>query len=665
MTTSLKDFLPGYLAEADEHLSLAKENLLALEERLRAGETHPRAVRELFRSLHTMKGLSAMIGVEPVVEIAHLMEGVFRVLEREGGRLPTTAIETLFAGLSAIEERVGALSAGRPIAKVSDQLLRNLSELSAERSEGVPAAALRGLAPELAAQLSATDLEQLRLAIHKNGRAVRLDFAPSAEQSAAGVNITSVRQRAARAGEIVKVIPTSTEPTPERPSGLVFVLLLATSATDDELAPALDLPRASFSEIRLEEESQTVLSEEPERDAEDGDRLAGGFVRVSVARLDETMERLSALIVDRFKMARAVADLAARGTDVLAISTVLSENSRHLRDLRASIMKTRLVKVEELLRPLPLLVRGAAKATGKNVKLEMSVGGVELDKAVAERLFPSLVHLVRNAVDHAIESPAARLEVGKPPQGTIEIVSRGLASNQLELTIRDDGRGIDRRKVAAKARRKVPLNDADLLDLIALPGLSTRDTATSTSGRGMGMDIVRRIVTGELRGQLSLDTQEGRGTAFTLCVPLSLKIVDAFSLSCAGQRFVVPVTSVDDIVEIDASDMVIPPAPGKAHALRMLRRGETQMPLVSLSLALEMPPLQVARPKAIVVNRAGQKVAFEVDQLHGQHEVVVRPLEDPLVTIFGIAGSTDLGDGKPVLVLDLVALGTRALAEAA
>ena len=459
MTTSLKDFLPGYLAEADEHLSLAKENLLALEERLRAGETHPRAVRELFRSLHTMKGLSAMIGVEPVVEIAHLMEGVFRVLEREGGRLPATAIETLFAGLSAIEERVGALSAGRPIAKVSDQLLRDLSELSAERSEGTSPAALRGLAPDLVAQLSVTDLEQLRLAIHKNGRAVRIDFAPSTEQAAAGVNITSIRQRAARVGEIVKVMPTSIEPTPARPNGLVFVLLLATSATDDELAQALELPRASFSEIGLEEESQTVLYEEPERDTEDGDRLAGGFVRVSVARLDETMERLSALIVDRFKMARAVADLAARGTDVLAISTVLSENSRHLRDLRASIMKTRLVKVDELLRPLPLLVRGAAKATGKNVKLEMNVGGVELDKAVAERLFPALVHLVRNAVDHAIESPAARLEVGKPPQGTIEIVSRGLASNQLELTIRDDGRGIDRRKVAAKARRKVPLTE--------------------------------------------------------------------------------------------------------------------------------------------------------------------------------------------------------------
>lgn len=665
MSTPLEDFLPGYLAEADEHLSLAKENLLALEESLRAGESHPRAVRDLFRSLHTLKGLSAMIGVEPVVEIAHQMEGVFRTLEREGGRLSFPALETLIAGLGAIEERVGALSAGRAVAKAPEGLLRKLAGLTTESAGSATAASFRGLEPALLSQLSAADTEQLRMAIAKHGRAVRIDFAPSAERSAAGTNITSVRQRAAKVGEIVKVIPTSSEPTATRPSGLVFVLLLATPAPDDQLAQALDLPRELLSEITTAPDDDAAIDDAEERAADEGDRLQGGYVRVAVARLDETMDRLAALIVDRFRMSRAVADLALRGADVRALTTVLSENSRHLRDLRASIMKTRLLAMGELLRPLPLLVRGAAKATGKEVKLEMKVAGVELDKAVAERLFPALVHIVRNAVDHAIEHPTTRLETGKSPHGNIFITARTLPSNQLELSIKDDGRGIDRRRVAAKAHRNVPQSDAELLDLIELPGLSTRDAATATSGRGMGMDIVRRIVTGDLRGQLSLDTAEGRGTTFTLCVPLSLKIVDAFSLSCAGQLFVVPVSSVDDILEIEGKDVVMAPAPGRAHALRLLRRAGNQIPLVSLSTALEMSPVARERPKAIVVNRAGQRIAFEVDQLHGQHEVVVRPLEDPLVNVFGISGSTDLGDGRPVLVLDLVALGGRALSEAA
>jgi two-component system chemotaxis sensor kinase CheA len=664
MSTSLKDFLPGYLAEADEHLSLAKENLLALEASLREGETHPRAVRDLFRSLHTLKGLSAMIGVEPVVEIAHQMEGVFRSLERDGGRLSPAALETLIAGLGAIEDRVGALSAGRAVAKAPEALLRNLASLTPEGAGAVSAAPLRGLEPALLAQLSAADVEQIRAAIAKNGRAVRLDFAPSAEQSAAGTNITSVRQRAAKVGEIVKVMPTSTEPTPTRPSGLVFVLLLATASSDDDLTQALGLPRDAFRAVTMAEEESSPLAEELPA-VDEGDRLATGFVRVAVARLDETMERLSALIVDRFKLARAVSDLAAQGTDVRALSTLLSENSRHLRDLRASIMMTRLVTMEELLRPLPLLVRGASKATGKEVKLEMNVAGVELDKAVAERLFPALLHLVRNAVDHAIEHPAARLEAGKSPHGNVVIAARSLANNQLQLSVNDDGRGIDRRRVAAKAHRKVPQSDAELLDLIALPGLSTRDTATATSGRGMGMDIVQRIVALDLRGQLSLRSEEGRGTTFTLCVPLSLKIIDAFSLTCGGQIFVVPVSAVDDILEIQDKDVVLAPAPGRTHALRLLRRAGHQMPLVSLSHALEMRLPGSARAKAIVVNRAGQKIAFEVDQLHGQHEVVVRPLEDPLVSVFGISGSTDLGDGRPVLVLDLVALGGRMLSEAA
>jgi two-component system chemotaxis sensor kinase CheA len=664
MTASLQDFLPGYLAEADEHLSLAKENLLALEEKLRAGETHPRAVRDLFRSLHTLKGLSAMIGVEPVVEIAHQMEGVFRVLEREGGRLSQAAVETLIAGLGAIEERVGALSAGRPVPSVPEPLLRKLSGLTAETSGSISADVLRGLEPALGAQLSAADIEQLRLAINANGRAVRLDFAPSTQKAEAGTNITTLRQRAARLGEIVKVIPTSREPTPEHPGGLVFVVLLASAASDEELVQGLGVPRDALHAITLSDGGEAI-ADLPEPYAEESDRLTGGFVRVSVGRLDETMDRLSLLIIDRFKLARAVKELGAQGADVRTISAVLAENSRHLRDLRASIMKTRLVPMDELLRPLPLLVRGAAKATGKDVKLEMSVAGVELDKAVAERLFPTLVHLVRNAVDHAIEPPGTRLEIGKGPQGTIVIAARSSANHHLELTIEDDGRGIDRRKVAAKAHRRVPQSDADLLDLIALPGLSTRDIATATSGRGMGMDIVRRIITGELRGHLSLKTEEGRGTKFSICVPLSLTIVDAFSLTCAGQVFVVPVSSVDDVLEIEDKDVLLAPAPGRAHAIRLLRRAGHQMPLVSLSHALEMPPTTTAHCKAIVVSRAGEKVAFEVDQLHGQHEVVVRPLEDPLATAFGVSGSTDLGDGRPVLVLDLLALGARALSEAA
>jgi two-component system chemotaxis sensor kinase CheA len=664
MSTSLKDFLPGYLAEADEHLSLAKENLLALEESLRAGESHPRAVRELFRSLHTLKGLSAMIGVEPVVEIAHQMEGVFRTLEREGGRLSPAALETLIAGLGAIEERVGALSAGRIVAKAPEALLRNLAGLTTESTGGGAAAPLQGLEPALLAQLSAADTEQLRMAIAKDGRAVRIDFTPSAERAAAGTNITSVRQRAAKVGEIVKVIPTSSQATATRPSGLVFVLLLATPAPDEDLAQALDLPRELFSNVTTASGDDGAIME-GDGHAEEGDRLQSGYVRVAVARLDETMDRLSALIVDRFRMSRVVADLAAQGADVRALSGVLSENSRHLRDLRASIMKTRLLAMDELLRPLPLLVRGAAKATAKDVKLELKIAGVELDKAVAERLFPALVHIVRNAVDHAIEHPAARLETGKPPHGNVVITARSLPSNQLELTVADDGRGIDRRRVAAKAHRRVPQSDAELLDLIALPGLSTRDTATATSGRGMGMDIVRRIITIDLRGQLALETTEGRGSTFTISVPLSLKIVDAFSLSCGGQLFVVPVSAVDDILELEGKDVVLAPAPGRAHPLRLLRRAGNQIPLVSLSRALEIPPLACERAKAIVVNRAGQKIAFEVDQLHGQHEVVVRPLEDPLVSVFGISGSTDLGDGRPVLVLDLVALGGRALSEAA
>jgi two-component system chemotaxis sensor kinase CheA len=215
----------------------------------------------------------------------------------------------------------------------------------------------------------------------------------------------------------------------------------------------------------------------------------------------------------------------------------------------------------------------------------------------------------------------------------------------------------------------VPATDEQLLELIAMPGLSTRDQASQTSGRGMGMDIVKRTVDA-LGGSLSLQTTPGRGTSFTLRVPLSVTIVDAFSFTTATQTFVAPVAMVEAIIEVDASRVVRAPAPGggRSEARLIERRGEP-MPLVPLDELLELPgqpgglperalPKQALPKKALIVRRHGQPIAYGVERMLGQQEVVVRPLEDPLVQRTGITGSTDLGDGRPTLVLDLVALAT-------
>ncbi|MCY1036960.1 chemotaxis protein CheW, partial [Corallococcus sp. BB11-1] len=329
-----------------------------------------------------------------------------------------------------------------------------------------------------------------------------------------------------------------------------------------------------------------------------------------------------------------------------------------LRDLRSAILRLRMVRVGDVLERLPLLVRGLRRTTGKAVRLELEVGDAELDKAVADRLMPALVHLVRNAVDHALELPEERVSAGKPPEGLVRLGCHARSSGQLEITLRDDGRGVDAKAVAKAANAPVPESVDGLLDLLCRPGLSTRQEATRTSGRGMGMDIVRRIVVEQLGGELRMETRKGAGTTFTLRVPLTVTLVDAIVFECAGLKYAVAVGTVEELIDVDALKVV---RPAGADGLGLVERRGAAVPLVSLERLLERTaPAQAAGPrgtKALIVRQRGEPVAFAVDRLLGQQEIVLRPLEDPLVRVPGVAGATDLGDGQPTLVLDLGALG--------
>ena len=521
-----------------------------------------------------------MVAIEPIVELAHEMESVFRSADRAGGRLSAVAVDVLLQGMRAIEERVRALSTQAPVVAAPRALLEALSNLESDAPARGPTSLL-GLDQEVASKLSGTETEQLVAAASKNLRAVRLRFAPSSELAAGGTNITSVRERIGRCAEIVKVVPRATPPGPTSPSGLVFELLLVTEAPDARLAEMAGLPLEAFTVITAKvEPPQAALDADLHDDVHSG-KARRDFVRVDVARLDETLERLSALIVNRFKITRAVSELSRRGVDVRELSAALIAGGRQLRDLRSSIMRARMVPFSELLQRAPLVVRGAAKATGKKVRLDIVASAAELDKAVAERVFPAIVHIIRNAVDHAIETPETRRALGKSEEGLVEIRCLEHANNQLEITIRDDGNGIGRTNVANRAGVPVPASDAELLELLVRPGLSTSHATTQTSGRGMGMDIVKRIVVEQLGGQLSLRTEEGVGSTFILRIPLSLTIVEAFTLVCGAEVFVVPVAVVDDILELDPASVVGPPVAsvnGRAPARMLMRRGRA-MPL--------------------------------------------------------------------------------------
>jgi two-component system chemotaxis sensor kinase CheA len=649
----LTQFLGGFLVEADEHLRLAGRNTLLVEADLKLGRPSPRAIRDLYRSLHTIKGLAAMVGVEPIVDLAHAMETVLRNADRRGGQLPPSALETLMEGLRSIEHRVAALGRGAAVPEAPRALIDALADAGPLAAAG-PGAASAGLElpPELADKVGESEKVQLA-ATGDDRRAVRIDFVPSPARAAEGLTITRVRERVGALAEIVKVVPLSRPADPGNPGGLLFALLVLTAAPDEALAEAAG---TAAGDVRLLRAARPAALETPVEDPLEDAGGSRGVVRVEVSRLDDALEKLSALVVTRFRLGRAVAELAAAGADVRGLQQIVVENGRQLRDLRGAIMRARMIRASEMLERVPLLVRGLARSTGKEIGLDLDAGKAELDKAVAERVFPAVVHLVRNAIDHGIERPEERERAGKRRTAALRLTCFERSSTQLELTIEDDGRGIDAEALARRAQRAVPASDEALLALLTLPGLSTRDAATTTSGRGMGMNIVKRTVVDALGGESAGRTAPGRGTAFVVRIPLSITIVDAFSFRCGEQPFVVPVSVVEEIVEVDPTEITRAPS-GKGRAeLRMLDHRGAAIPLVKLDGIFHLTAAAAGSRKAIVVRRNGQPFAFEVDQMLGQQEVVVRPLQDPLVRRPGIVGSTDLGNGQPTLVLDLISL---------
>lgn len=649
----LGEFVAGFLAEADDLLSSASASLLAVDVARKSGKTSPRAVREAFRALHTIKGLSSMVGVEPIVALAHQMEALLRRAD-QGTALSGDAVDALLSGVRAIEQRVKALREGKPVPAAQTTLLQRLEsfDVAPTQSEVAPSLQL-DLDPSLLAKLAPMDRDQIAQGVAQGKRAMAAEFAPSPAKAEAGVTITTVREQIKSVAEIVKVLPRAVPGAEGAPAGLSFVLLLLSDVGEAELAA--HIPAAQLSVRPLA--TSLPLPPLPELESDETDVGRGsGLVRVEVARLDEAMDKLSALVVTRYRLSRAVSDLAGQGADVRALSQIVAENARQLRDLRAAVLQVRMVRLADALDRVPLLVRGLARSTQKEVRLTMELGRAEVDKAVADRLFPAVVHLVRNAVDHAIERPEARRAAGKPQEGQLRISCVNRGANQLELVVEDDGRGVDREQVARRAERPVPETDQGLLDLLCLPGLSTRDEADSTSGRGMGMDIVRGIAEGQLGGELSMSTRRGQGTTFTLRVPLTVTIVDAFSFECAGQRFVTPVSAVEEIVEIDPRALTR--APGRGEATLVQRRGEA-LPVLQLSALFHLRE-EAPGTRALVVRRGLEPTGIAVHRMLGQQEVVLRPMTDPLVRVQGVSGATDLGDGKPTLVVDLAAVAASA-----
>ena len=627
MTDFADGFLDAYLAECDEHLATVRHALLALEGSVGKAKPDRRLTEELFRSFHSLKGLAGMVEDRDAELLAHEMEGYLRGIRDGDLRLSTSGIESLIAGTADLERTVAArrTDVDRP------DLSRTLSHLRA--LVGQHASGTTNAAAVDPAELS-PDWECL--------------FEPSPMLIARGVNVDVVRTRLREVGEIVSASPMVTD------EGVRFRFLVAgpfdAVLAQRWLADGMTCHALTIESVAIPE----VPVERP------GEHAARHYVRVDLSKLDELMRMIGDLVILRARLADALLKIEHHVPS--SAWRAVQENAlgieRQLRELREGVMRVRLVPVGEIFRRMPFVVRDLARESGSRIRVELSGQNTEIDKFVVERMMDPVLHLVRNSVSHGLEPADERIAAGKPPEGTIEL--RASASGDLvRIEISDDGRGVDAQRVASRARElglPVPaqLDDAAILDLICSPGFSTRDHSDHASGRGVGMDVVRHTIE-DLGGSVRMESRPGLGTTFFIELPLTLAITDAFIAAIGGEIFAVPQSGVREVIEVEEA------------GVRLLEGGEiavfrgSAMPVIRLSSLLNIPVEPRPRLHAFVVGTGQGAVGLLVDRIIGQREIVVRVSVDPLIQVDGVAGATDLGDGRAVLILDLqtMARGTR------
>lgn len=670
-----------FFESATELLQTLNDDGLQLEK----NPEDPEILREVRRTVHTLKGDSAACGFQELSVLAHLLEDALTAEVAASAKealanVVLMAADTFSSMLSAyrgnmqppagkeLVEQIEALAhnpAARPSYKLQARFAwSEYDELTIanalESGESVFNIAI-SIDPHCPMRAAALQLVRNVLAECGNVLAIVPDQTAVAQQVdvvEALISTTRTREwveRKCRIPSVVAELILEDASRPEQPEHGTDIVAQVTAAVEQEQAE----PPVSAEEV-APPPAQSPASTVAEQPAATFAQIEN-LLRVDAERIDAVLNLVGELIIAKSMLHQAISEfdqrfprnsLKARFADAMAFQ------ARILNDLQKSVMKIRMVPVEHLFRRFPRVVRDVAKSCGKEVDLVITGQDTDLDKSILDMLAEPLAHLVRNAVDHGIESPEERVQAGKPVQGTVRLAAYH-QGNQIVIEVADDGRGIDRDRLVAKAIEKNLLGQADAgsmteqdaLDLIFHPGLSTADQVTSISGRGVGMDVVRTVLD-RLKGNISVRTEEGKGTTFYLRVPLTLAIIKALLFRVGERMYAVPLASVVEITRA---------APGEVHRVDnhdVIRLRDEVLTLVHLQ-GLAKQPAPKEKMFIVVVSLGDRKFGLVVGRMVGEEELVIKALDDQLVATDLVSGASILGDGTVVLILNIAAVVAR------
>lgn len=661
MSMDISDFYQTFFDEADELLADMEQHLLELDPL--APDIEP--LNAIFRAAHSIKGGAATFGFSVLQETTHLLENLLDGARRQEMSLSTEIINLFLETKDIMQEQLDAYKTSQqPDAESFEYICQALRQLALEAQQQQeapaaqpvvqqpvvqPAAAPAAIEGGMRISLNGLKASEIPLMLEELGNLGEVKDPHQTEHSLDVTLLTSASE-----DDISAVLCFVLEPeqisfsTPTQSAPVVAAANSPEAVVAPEPAPA---PVANAAPPAAK--PAAAQAEAPKARAKASESTS---IRVAVEKVDQLINLVGELVITQSMLAQRSGTLDPVNHGDLLNS--MSQLERNARDLQESVMSIRMMPMEYVFSRYPRLVRDLAGKLNKRVELTLQGSSTELDKSLIERIIDPLTHLVRNSLDHGIEEPATRIAAGKSAVGNLVLSAEHQGGN-ICIEVIDDGAGLNREKILAKAASQGlavsdSMSDEEVGMLIFAPGFSTAEQVTDVSGRGVGMDVVKRNIQ-EMGGHVEIRSQAGKGTTIRILLPLTLAILDGMSVKVNDEVFILPLNAVMESLQPQAEDLH--PLAGGERVLQV--RGE-YLPLVELYRVFEVEGAKTDATQGIVVilQSAGRRYALLVDQLIGQHQVVVKNLESNYRKVPGISAATILGDGSVALIVDVSALQT-------
>ncbi|MBW8584297.1 MULTISPECIES: chemotaxis protein CheA [Bacillus] len=663
----MNQYLDVFIDESKEHLQTCNEKLLLLEK----DPADLQLVHDIFRAAHTLKGMSATMGYTDLAHLTHLMENVLDAIRN--GEMPVTSdwLDVLFEALDHLEEMVQSIIDGgdgkRDISEVSAKLDVNAVHETAASAETAE--------PPASTEWNYDEFERTVIEEAEEQGFSRYEITVSLNESCMlkAVRVYMIFEKLNEAGEVAKTIPAA-EVLETEDFGTDFQVCFLTKQPAEEIKELIsgiseveNVEISAGAPLKTAEKPQAAepVKEAPVKKAEKQPKpqakteeqpkhhSGSKTIRVNIERLDSSMNLFEELVIDRGRLEQIAKEL-----DHNELTETVERLTRISGDLQSIILNMRMVPVETVFNRFPRMIRQLQKELNKKIELSIIGAETELDRTVIDEIGDPLVHLIRNSIDHGIESPEVRVNKGKPESGHV-VLKAYHSGNHVFIEVEDDGAGLNRKKILEKAlersviteRDAETLEDNEIYELIFAPGFSTADQISDISGRGVGLDVVKNKLE-SLGGSVSVKSAEGQGSLFSIQLPLTLSIISVLLIKLEEETFAIPISSIIETAVIDKKDIL------QTHDREVIDFRGQIVPIVYLKKEFGITDSKQDADQfhVIVVKKGDKSTAFVVDSFIGQQEVVLKSLGDYLTNVFAISGATILGNGEVALIIDCNAL---------